>query len=100
MRTKLLAVTLVGALLTTPAFAWGDREQGMLAGIASYWLFNKMSQPHVAGGVPNISQGQFPSYAGAVPPPPIIYQPNCRQVLTIQYDRYGNEYRAPMTICQ
>lgn len=98
MKTKLIALTL-SALLSSPVMAWGDREQGMLAGIASYWIFNKLSQPTVVGGVPNISQ-QYPSFGGAVPPPPIIYQPNCRQVLTIQHDRYGNEYRTPITICQ
>lgn len=101
MRTKLAAVALIGSLVSAPALAWGDREQGILGGIAGYWLYQQLTQPKVYGNTnPPQVPPTYPSYGGAMPPPPIIYQPNCRQVLTIQHDRFGNEYRTPITICQ
>ena len=103
MKTKIAAV-VVGCMLTAPAFAWGDREQGILSGIAGYWLYNRLTTPQVIvtpqGGQMPVPAPTYPSYGGAMPPPPIIYQPNCRQVLTIQMDRFGNQYNVPMTVCQ
>ncbi len=35
-------------------------------------------------------------------PPPVIYYPplqTCREVLTIQIDQYGREFRYPQTVC-
>lgn len=101
MKTKIAALALLGSLVTAPAFAWGPREQGALSGIAGYWLYQRLTTPQVIG-VPQPQQTLphgYP-YGGALPPPPIIYQPNCRQVLTIQHDAYGNEYRTPITVCQ
>jgi hypothetical protein len=101
MKTKLLAVALIGSLLSAPAMAWGDREQGILAGAAGLWLIQRLNQPPVV-----VQQApQFPVPQGPMigqyptNPYPYILVPQCRQVLTIQMDRYGNEYRVPATIC-
>ena len=103
MKAKFIAAAVVLSTLTAPAFAWGEREQGILSGIAGYWLYNRLTQPQVIvpqGQAPIGVPPSYPSYGGAMPPPPIIYQPNCRQVLTIQMDRFGNQYNVPMTVCQ
>ena len=56
---KILAILALAAATITPAHAWGDREQGMLAGIAATLIYQHIAQGH----------------AGAVPPvmPPVAY---------------------------
>ena len=47
-RTLITAATLTTALClsaSSPAMAWGDREQGILTGIAGLTLWNKLNQP-------------------------------------------------------
>lgn len=99
MKTKMAAIALIGSLLASPAFAWGDREQGALAGIASALIWQRLNTPQVVGPVhvpvpqgPMI--GQYPTN-----PYPYVITPTCRQVLAIQYDRFGNEFRYPVTVC-
>jgi hypothetical protein len=43
---KLLAV-LVAVSVASPAFAWGDREQGILTGVAGLWIFQQLNKPPV-----------------------------------------------------
>lgn len=70
---KLLAGLLVVAI-SSPAFAWGDREQGILTGVAGYWLFDKFrnmqQQPRVygGGGVINPNGIYMPGGVVSVPP--------------------------------
>ena len=40
MMNKLFA-GLLALSIASPALAWGDREQGILTGVAGYWLFDK-----------------------------------------------------------
>jgi len=109
MKTKLTILALLGSMLSGPAFAWGDREQGIVSGIAGYWLYQQLSRPPQVVQQPNYSYGNTPGYnPGYAPgynsypysapslPPPLV---TCRQVLSIQYDRFGNEYRYPVTVC-
>lgn len=101
MKKTLLIVALVGSLLSTPAFAWSDREQGILSGIAGYWLFNKMTERKETVVMPgNRAPGNFdyPSYGGAVPPPPVIWNYNCRTAIIEDYSS-GRMIRTPVTIC-
>ena len=43
---KLIAVTLLAATVSTPAFAWGDREQAALAGaVLGYVIGQQQNQP-------------------------------------------------------
>ena len=109
MKSKIAAVAVIGSMLAAPAFAWGDREQGILSGVAGLWLWQRLNQPpvivqQIPPGYP--SQGSYPvpqgPMVGQLPTqtlPHIFLNPNCRQVLTIQYDRFGNEYRYPATVC-
>ena len=41
---KFIATIVVALSFTTPVLAWGDREQGALAGIAALWAFQKLNQ--------------------------------------------------------
>lgn len=101
MKTKLAAVAIVGSMLAAPAFAWGDREQGALAGMAGLLLWQHINRPPVVvQGPSHYPAPQPPVYQSYPPVAAPIYTPTCRQVLTIQIDRYGNEYRTPATICQ
>ena len=109
MKTKIAAVAVISSMLAAPAFAWGEREQGILSGVAGLWLWQRLNQPPVVvQQTPPVypSQGSFPvpqgPMVGQLPTqtlPHIILNPNCRQVLAIQYDRFGNEYRYPVTVC-
>lgn len=101
MKTKLLAIALIGTFISAPAMAWGEREQGILAGAAGLWLIQRLNQPPVvvqqAPQIPTPTGpmvGQYPTG-----PLPYILIPQCRQVLAIQYDRFGNEIRYPVTVC-
>jgi hypothetical protein len=54
---KAAIVVLMSALVSTNALAWGDREQGILAGMAALWAFQKLNQ------------------ADAAPPQPVYVRP-------------------------
>ena len=41
---KFLAASLISLMLAQPAMAWGDREQGALAGIAAVLMWQKLDQ--------------------------------------------------------
>lgn len=43
---KVIAALLISCF-SLPAFAWGDREQGILSGIAGYWMLQKLNEPKV-----------------------------------------------------
>lgn len=54
---KILAV-LVAVSLASPAFAWGDREQGILTGVAGLWIFQQLNKPPVVVQQPVVVQPQ------------------------------------------
>lgn len=56
---KLIAVSLLAAAVSTPAFAWGDREQGILAGAAGLWAIQQLNR---AGQHPPVYQVPQPVY--------------------------------------
>lgn len=100
MKKKLVAAALIGSLLSAPAFAWSDREQGILSGIAGYWIFQKLNerqQPPVV-----VEHSPRPVYGPLSdnPRPPVIIGANCKQVMGITFDRYGNQYQQLVTVCQ
>lgn len=39
---KAIAVAL--AITAAPAYAWGDREQGVLTGVAGLWVFQQLNK--------------------------------------------------------
>lgn len=55
-----IATVIIAALISAPAFAWGDREQGALAGAAGVLLLQHINRAH---------------QAPPPPPPPQYYAP-------------------------
>lgn len=64
---KFIAATVVALSFATPAHAWGDREQGALAGIAGTLLWQRLDQ-HQRQPRPQVIHQ--PVYV----PPTVIYQ--------------------------
>lgn len=99
MKLKLAAVALIGSLVSSPSYAWGGHHYhssgagvaaGVIGGLAGLVLLQQLTQPQVVVQPVPV----YPSY-----PVYPTYYPNCRQVLTVQIDRFGNEYRYPSTVC-
>lgn len=71
---KVIATVLIGfSLVSTNALAWGDREQGILTGVAGLWVFqqlNKAGQPQAPVIVqqPPVIVQQPPVYVQSQPP--------------------------------
>lgn len=84
-------------LYANSAMAWGNFEQGVLSGAAGLWLWQRLNQPPVA--VQQVPQGPLIGQLPTGTIPHIIINSNCRQVLAVQFDRFGNEYRYPVTVC-
>ena len=63
MKKVLVSLAVISSLVSAPAFAWGDREQGILSGIAGLWIYQQLSKP------PVLVQ-QAPTI---VAPPPVVY---------------------------
>lgn len=53
---KLISVLFLGILVSTSAHAWGEREQGIVTGIAGLWMYQQLQK------------------AGEHPEPTVIYQ--------------------------
>jgi hypothetical protein len=88
---KKVLATVLALALTTPAMAWGDREQGVLAGIAATLFFQHMQQhSHTQGSQPPVVIQQQPVI---VQPPavPVVVPPtiqlNC--VPSPNHDYHG-----------
>lgn len=75
MKKIVLALALVAS---TPAFAWGEREQGALAGIVGTILFQNMTRPHV------------------VQPPVVIHQPPVYNYSSPVYNLPHVPHRTPI----
>ena len=60
MKKLVLAAALIAS---TPAFAWGEREQGALAGVAGLWIFQQLSKPQVVVQQPPVIVQQPPVYS-------------------------------------
>jgi hypothetical protein len=91
MKRTLALIT--AACLATSAFAWGDREQGALAGIAATLIFQHIQRDAQAAPPPVIYQPQ-PQIIYAPPPPP---RPVCDHYPV--FDHYGY-HRGWRTICR
>ena len=64
---KVLASLLIASTIATPAMAWGDREQGILTGVAGLWV---VQQLHRAG-----QQQQQPQPVIVHQQPQVVYVP-------------------------
>lgn len=77
-------VALVAMLLSTSAFAWGAREQGILAGVAGLWTVQQLTRPNaiinVNGNPVNINPQYVPAPSGPLyVSPPVYVQPQVQQ---------------------
>lgn len=98
---KVIVALLLAVTATAPAYAWGDREQGILSGIAGVLLWQRLNQPQVIQQVP------VPVPA----PAPVIIHPNQPSVyngidlrsyyncLVTVYDPLTNTYRNQVMTC-
>jgi hypothetical protein len=78
------------SLAMTTAHAWGDREQGILQGLAGAWILGRMLQNNEPQQQPPVVvQPPPPVYVYPAPPPPQVYyyRPTCYQ--TPYYDQWG-----------
>lgn len=94
---KLIALALM-CTLTVPVYAWGDKEQGVVQGIVGTLILQQIHRQQQG-------QTQLPPPTVTIPYPGIPYPimiPNqrCRQIVAIQLDRDGNEYRYPVLVCR
>ena len=94
---KILAA-LLAVLISTPALAWGDREQGILAGITAVLLWQKLDAAAENNRKDRTGPQQFPTYQPQpqfIPqqqmPIPTGFQEPCqfRGHHARIYDRYG-----------
>ena len=112
MKKIVIAVSAVIAMtFTTQVHAWGDREQGALAGLVIGALMQKSWGQSQSNGYPPVQQGQppiqqYPVYSPQpqiiVQAPPVIYhpQPVQQQCHTFpQYDVYGR-FHGNRTVCR
>ena len=86
---KIIVSLLVGMVVATPAFAWGDREQGILTGVAGLWTFqqlNKIGQPQ---GDRVIIQQQPVIVQSQAPVPAYVHQPQQYCESTQVQDQFG-----------
>ena len=67
---KFIATTVVALSFTTSALAWGDREQGALAGIVGTLLWQKLDNQNQNQLPPSPQVIRQPVYV----PPTVIYQ--------------------------
>ena len=97
MNSKLLAALLI-SLVSLPAFAQ-HRGHGHGHHHGGHWV-GPLIGGMIIGGVLNEMSRPTPPVVVHQPPaiPPYYYR-QCRQVLAVQIDRYGNEYRYPVTVC-
>ncbi len=87
---KVLTAAVLAAVISTPALAWGPREQGIVTGIAGYWLYQKLDEAGKPKGPPVQTVPQTVYVVPSMPPAPVQPQrlPNCQTIAV--YDVAGN----------
>ena len=88
---KLIFALLIGAM-STQSFAWGPREQGILAGVAGLWAIQQLAKPAQvqAQSLPQSTYSMPPVMMPqqVVQPAPIyVYPP--QQVIQMPAPTYG-----------
>ena len=97
MKKTIATLALVATAFSTPAFAWGEREQGILTGIVATIIYQDIQRGQQQGGV--VVQQQ----------PQVIHQPqrqviysgqNCGiEIRTVWTDNYRREIRSEHDRC-
>lgn len=94
MKNALIALLI--STFAVPAFAWGDREQGILSGIAGYWMLQRLNEPKVVvEQQPPVVVQQSPRVIHRHPPVGVEYY-NC---LVRVYDPQSGIYRNEVMTC-
>lgn len=90
---KVIAGLLVSMMVSTSAMAWGEREQGILAGVAGLWIFQQLDKAGQPQQPPVVVYQQAPVYQA--PPvqitPPVVTQPQQWCEWTPVTDQFGNQ---------
>ena len=86
MKKYLLAATLL-AMISTKALAWGAFEQGVVSGVAGFWIYDKLTRPAQPAPIypagvqlaPPV-RGMTPAQPHSAPPPTTWFYryPECR----------------------
>ena len=85
----IIAASLI-ALTSANVYAWGEREQGVLQGLAGAWILGRMLQQPDPQPVPPPPVYYTPPsvYVPPSPPPTVYYhRPQCYHVP--YYDQFG-----------
>ena len=99
---KFIVTVIAGLVFSNSAFAWGDREQGALAGIAGLWAIQQLHR----AGQPQVIYQQTPPVI--VQQPPVIVQqspvyvypvPNYYSCLVQVQDPYSGVIRNEVRTC-
>ena len=99
---KFIVTAIAGLVFSNSAFAWGDREQGALAGIVGLWAIQQLHR----GGQPQVIYQQTPPVI--VQQPPVIVQqspvyvypiPNYYSCLVQVQDPYSGVIRNEVRTC-
>lgn len=99
---KNLTAALVLSLAATSAFAWGDREQGILAGAAGVLILNEIFKNNQQAQVihqPQVVQQPQVIYS---PPPQVVVVPQPSQIVgcvVTVYDQNGRPVRSESRAC-
>lgn len=98
---KFIVTVITGLVFCNSAFAWGDREQGALAGIAGLWAFQQLQR----AGQPQVIYQQPPVIVQQpqviISQPPIINYPilNYYSCLVQVQDPYSGVIRNEVRTC-
>ena len=99
MKKVLATAAVIGAMISTPAMAWGDREQGALAGIVGTLILQEIYRDN---------QGSYPQQQPRYPQqqPQVIEHHhhygnrNCGiEIRTVWTDNYRREIRSEHDRC-
>ena len=100
---KFIVALMIGMLVSTSAFAWGPREQGILTGAAAVWVIqqlNKAGQPH-GHGQPHGDHViiQHPPVV-VQQQPPVVVQQQQQPPVVVQSQPPAPVYRGPQQYCE
>lgn len=100
---KVLVALVAGLLVSTSAFAWGPREQGILTGVAGLWVFQQLSRPNqpiMVNGNPVVINPQpqpvyVPQPVYQQSPPIVGPQPQQYCEYSVVTDQFGVQRSVP-----
>jgi|APGre2960657444_1045066.scaffolds.fasta_scaffold23503_4 hypothetical protein len=85
--TSIVAASLIAACSYTPAaYAWGEREQGILTGVAGLWAYQQLAKPSVTVYQQSVPVYQQPQTVYVYPTrAPVAQYPNTVCELRSEY---------------